>query len=116
MKVLIARATSPGEQINVEVHLNNPQEFDQKVPPVLAQLDRRIKEMNQRYLDACSVVEVFPPEYRGAFKQAIDILYSDGPKERLAMIAQAKKKPADGTGEKDTKDNVVEFPGPEVAV
>jgi hypothetical protein len=121
MKVLVARATSPGEQINVEIEATawDDKDWNNRIGFVLRKLDERMKDMNHRYLDALGVVDIFPPEYRASFKQAIDILHSDGPKERLQMIAQLRKKPADGTGEAEATPagaNVVELPGPEVAV
>lgn len=82
MNVEIVKATSEGETVLCKIECDGTKEsWEAQVRPVMECLDARVKEMNIRYLDALKIVEHFPPDYRPAFKCAVDALYGKRPEQ-----------------------------------
>jgi hypothetical protein len=75
MKVVIAKATNEGESLSVEVQLTKPDEWATKVAPMLGALDRRLLEMNGRYIVATQAIAHFPKKFHAALRCLIDALH-----------------------------------------
>ncbi len=75
MKVIINKATNEGEALSIEIPLNTPTEWMEKVKPALDMLDARLREVNQRYIEAFKAKGIFPKKYHMALNCLIDAIH-----------------------------------------
>ena len=91
MKVIVARMCGEGEQWNIEVEVPNKVFLEQKnhankvmavrqyLEPVVAVLDGRMVELNNRIMDAMKFAQGLSPEQNFALRQVFDIMGGRAP-------------------------------------
>ena len=74
-KVIVTKAVSQDEQLQMEVHADTPAGLRDRLAAGFAILDARLIEQGQRVIEATTFVRKFPPEVQMAVNAVIGTLY-----------------------------------------
>lgn len=74
-KIVVTKAVSQDEQLQMEVHADTPAGLQDRLAKGLEILDARLAVQSQRVIDATTFVQAFPPSVRMAVNAVIGTLY-----------------------------------------
>lgn len=101
-KIVVTKAVSQDEQLQMELYADTPAGLAERLAAGLKILDARLAEQGQRVIEATTFVQKFPPEVKMAVNAIIGTLYGrPGAIQEVQTAAAAVEQMV-----KDAKDGV----------